>query len=320
VTLPTILVGMQIGLFPEVIFAATMMMILATSFTSPLIVRHYGAKLGAAEPQKREAPRSVFDRIVVSVFNPHTQDNLLTLASILAKAKHGALYVLRVTQATGGKVKDPNHRQAIPVEHLQEDQFACHVVTSVDSKPAEGILHTAIEKDATLLLLGWRGKASFRQSIFGTVLDEVVWQANLPVMVVRLAIPVDGLQHVTLVMTPNSIPADITDETYEIARVIAHALNIPLTVVAHRTYVAALQAYLKQEHVEHPKAHEGDQIPILELASDVERDIRLRARATELIMVTTTGSRQRFQSSLGKLPERLANETDASMAVIYYPS
>lgn len=311
VTLPTILVGIEIGLFFPEILGGTMMMILFTSFTSPLIVRRYGGRL-RTPPGEAPAQSSIFDRILVSIFNPKTQDNLLTLASILARAKQGSLLAMRVSIANAGRIQGEK-TPFIPIEHLQEEGFACAAFHRVDRSPAEGILNAAIEKEATLILMGWRGRASVRENIFGTVLDEVIWKAPAPVMVARLTASADADRRVLLVLPAASLPPGLLDEAFEIAMVIAQALKVPLLVAAHAEYVPLLEALAGA-------IPPDGTLSIEVLGGDVVREISRRATATDLVLLTTTGTRQRFQSSLGKIPEQVAAVSPASLVVLHYPS
>jgi len=61
----------------------------------------------------------------------------------------------------------------------------------------------------TMIVMGWRGQPTFRQSIFGTVLDEVIWGAEVPVLVGRLTMSINALQRVVLVMPANSLVAPL---------------------------------------------------------------------------------------------------------------
>ena len=45
VTIPTLVIGLQIGLFNETLFNAAILMILLTSISSPMMVQHFARRL-----------------------------------------------------------------------------------------------------------------------------------------------------------------------------------------------------------------------------------------------------------------------------------
>ena len=101
VTIPTLVIGMQVGLFDSTLFNAAILMILATSITSPLLVQHYAPKLVQAAGEDKQYP--LFHRILVPVANPDTQENLVALGNLLAQNSHGKLLVVNVVRDEHGK-------------------------------------------------------------------------------------------------------------------------------------------------------------------------------------------------------------------------
>src|SRR5215211_5639652 len=92
VTIPTLIIGLNTGLFDSVLFNAAIMMILLTSITSPLIVQRFGAGLQASSDDQESSP--LFERILVPVTNPKSQQHLLGLAALLAKVNNGKVFAV----------------------------------------------------------------------------------------------------------------------------------------------------------------------------------------------------------------------------------
>jgi Kef-type K+ transport system membrane component KefB len=84
-TLATILVGLELDIFPSSVFDGAILMVLFTSITSPLLVERFGMRLHA-EPEPVEHATQ-FDRILVPIANPATQAHLINLAGILARER-----------------------------------------------------------------------------------------------------------------------------------------------------------------------------------------------------------------------------------------
>jgi len=311
-TLATILVGVEINLFPTTVFNGAILMILCTSITSPLLVQRFGLRLHPSEAPREKKP--LFDRILVPIANPQTQEHLITLASILTRTTQGTLLPLHVAQEVNGRVVGLEHQtqllERVP-EILSDPETQTQPVRRVSTSIAKGILHAAIENEASLIVIGWRGKPTFRQSIFGTVLDEVVWNATVPVLVGRMTTPINAMQRVVLVVPPNSLSVGLARKTLEMVTAIAQAINVPLLVLSARRYVIKLRDELDKLELEQP-------CEITHLGKRVIRGVVGKVGVQDLIVVTTMGSQRRFRSSLGYIPEQLAAAIAGSIVVIHY--
>lgn len=310
-TLAAVLVGVEIKLFPMTIFNGAILMILCTCITSPLLVQRFGSRL---TPSRVSAEKKLlFDRILVPIANPQTQEHLITLANILARTTKGVLLPLHVAQAINRQGVELDHQQqlldSVP-KILADHETHIQPVRRVDTSIAKGILHAAIEHEASLIIMGWRGKPTFRQSLFGTVLDEVVWNATVPVLVGRLVTPVNAIQRLLLVTPPNSLDGGLIGTTLEIVKAISQAINVPLSILTADRYEAKMLGILnKSDH----------KYQIARLGKDVVRSVAQKAGPQDLIIVTTMGSQQRFRSSLGLIPEQLVAATASSVVIVHYP-
>lgn len=311
VTLPTILVGVEAGLFPQAVFNGTMMMILATSITSPLLVQHFGKRL--RRPEIVTPPQSLFERVMLAISNPETQDNMIALMQLLTQSKGGKLLALNVALAspTGSVAGLAEQDRAVNAEALRHEEVTR--IERVDDSLARGILYSATEQNATLISLGWRGKPTLAQNIFGTVLDEVLWKARVPVMVLRVTRSITAFERVLMVIEANSTAPTYLDEMTDAALSVATSLNAPLLVISAKEYDAEVRSWLERLNHDHPY-----QTEVLESASISALEGKIRA--SDLVLLSTTGTRQRFQSSLSKIPEELARRTRASLAIIHYPA
>lgn len=314
VTIPTLVLGLQGGLFDENLFNAAIMMILLTSITSPLLVQHFGKGLKPVETEK--VGRNLFDRLLVSIANPETQENLITLASLLTQNTKGTLLALNVAQEVRGQVIGLDHQRQIlnRVPKLITDPDAqVELVRRVNSSFASGILRAALEKEATSILLGWRGQPTVRQSIFGTVLDEVVWNAKVPVLVGRITTSINAIGRVILAIPQEILSVNLSTHTLDLTLAITQAINVPLLVLARKTNVDTLSSFLNQRDIElsyNVEPLEGD--PVRAINNQVTTDA--------LVIVTEMGALKRYQRSLGSIPERLSKNPHASLLFVHYPS
>jgi hypothetical protein len=61
----------------------------------------------------------------------------------------------------------------------------------LDSSTAAGVVHAAIEHDATCIVLDWTGRPTRRESFFGRQVDALLVRSPVPVLVVRSVAPSD---------------------------------------------------------------------------------------------------------------------------------
>lgn len=313
VTIPTLILGLQAGLFNENIFNAAIMMILLTSITSPMIVQHFGRELKPVENEKESS--NLFDRVLVSVANPETQENLIALASLFAHNNEGTLLALNVAQEIRGQVIGLDHQRQL-LERVPKlvanPDLPVELVRRVNSSFASGILHAAIEKDATSIILGWRGQPTIRQSIFGTVLDEVVWNAEVPVLVGRITTSINALKQVTLAIPQEILSTNLTTHTIDLTLMIAQAINVPVLVLARKSNLKALIEMLIKRKTDL-------EFKVEPLVGETVQAICSHVSSQSLIIVTETGNPKFFKRKLGSIPERLAQRSKASLLFVHYP-
>jgi nucleotide-binding universal stress UspA family protein len=310
-TLATVLVGVRVGLFPQTVFNGAILMILFTAVTSSIIVKKFGAKLEPEAPAVELKTR--FSKILVPIANPKTQEHLITLASILARTGRGILHPIHVLQEVQGRVHGvENQRRLFEAEILKDPETDIRPIGRVDTSPARGIILAAIEKQVTLIVMGWSGKPAFQQAIFGNLLDEVIWKASVPVLVGRLNTPINALTRVVLVAPSNSLTKPLIQQTIDMVVAIARAVNVPLYILSDNHYCGVFENYLRDLRINHP-------YQIEEIEDNLVRCVTKKVNSHDMIVVTSTGSPSRFRSSLGSIPEKLAHIKEGPIVMIHYP-
>jgi hypothetical protein len=310
VTLPTVLVGVELGLFPQRVFSGTMLMILFTSITSPLLVQRFGARLRASRPPVER--KSLFDRILVPLANPETREHLITLASILAQSVKGTLYPMNVALKVGKEVlglEEQKHIMAKVPDVLDDPETRIQAIRRVDTSIAAGILHEALENDATLIIMGWPDKPAQRAK---TALDEVIENVTVPVIIGRLTTPINAIERVTLALHSQNA-AEIC-ETLDLVTAIADAINVPLLILADKNHEPVIREQLAELDVEE-SAYQ-----IAPIGRNIVRDVIDQLEAQDLAIVTTNNSPRLPRSGLGPIVEQLAAQTRCSLLALHYPA
>ena len=312
VTIPTLVIGLETGLFDQTLFNAAIVMILLTSITSPLIVQRFAPDLQTASDD--EQPLPIFGRILVPVIDPKSQEQLLTLAALLAKVNDGE--VMAVSVAKDQDTMNDGialHRDLLGRVHevLGDPQSEIELIPRLDVSHAKGILHTAHERNATMILMGWRGKRTLRESLLGSVLDEVVWGSDTPVMVGKLGVHLNGTERVVFVVPRKSIPLIALRRMLEVNISLAEALNVPLVVRADASYLQSIEAICVAIDTDHPLEKEL-------LKDQLNPAVLEQESISTFIVVPGFGSRKRVADTLGNLPERLAASFDGNLAILHF--
>jgi Kef-type K+ transport system membrane component KefB/nucleotide-binding universal stress UspA family protein len=312
VTIPTLVIGLETGLFDATLFNAAILMILLTSITSPLIVQRFAPQLKTAEAE--EKPAMLFGRILVPIAESKQSEGLVSLASLLANASRGKVLCVSVARDAGaGDGSLTIHKELlgrIP-EMINDPQTEIELIPRFAATYAQGILQTSYEKNASLILMGWRGKRSLRESVMGSVLDEVIWGSDTPVMVAKLSLPLNGMQRVVFMVPPKTVPPIILRRMLEANLTLARALNVPLIIRADASYMQTFEGLLATTEV--------DQSINLEAIHDHFKPEKLEQEADgSFVVLPGFGSRKRVADTLGHLPEQVAKTFDGNLAMLHF--
>ena len=132
-------------------------------------------------------------RILVPIANPDTAATLLRIAGRLAEFSGGEVLALQVVVVPESMPLEAGQRRAKTNRAILEKALA---IANVENLPSEtmtraarsisqGILDTAIEESADMILLGWQGPTHSRGTSLGRVVDNVLRDAPCDVLVMR---------------------------------------------------------------------------------------------------------------------------------------
>ena len=313
VTIPTLVIGLEIGLFDSTLFNAAILMILLTSITSPLIVQRFAPKLQTEEADEKPLP--LFGRVLVPISEANQSEGLITLASLLAHASHGKVLAVSVARDMGR-----NHDSSFLMhkallgrvtESLNDPETEIELIPRMAASHAQGILYTAREKNATVIVMGWRGKRTLRENVLGSVLDDVVWGSDTPVMIGKLVLPLNSMQRVVFIVPAKTVPPIVLRRMLQANIILAKALNVPLFVRADSSYMQTFEALISVINSDHPIE--------LEALKDYLKPEKLEHEAIgSFIVLPGFGSRKRVVDTLGNIPEQLAKSFDGNLVILHF--
>lgn len=235
-TLAAITVAFEIDLVDQLTVNGTIAMILVTCIASPWVTTRWGRDVKPDAVTPTTETTQIGDRILVPVANPSTEDHLLKLAITLAKKSNGTLLPLHILTDNSGPITAEKRIQQQQLLATAET-IAHAAVTSVetigrvDDSIEKGILRAAQERDANLIVCGWKGYSSYRDNFFGSVIDNIIRQATVPVLVARFTQPIRNTDRVILALTDLDFASSQLQKTIALAETLADELKATLKVL-----------------------------------------------------------------------------------------
>jgi chloride channel protein, CIC family len=140
------------------------------------------------------SPATGKGRILLPLANPEHIDALLQIAEAIARYHNYEIQCLRVICVPNyvfpaqAEVETAADRQLM--QQLEDwgkaSGISLHTQIRVATDISEAILETITREQIDLLLMGWKGKSSGIESIFGNVVDSLILQASCDLMLIKL--------------------------------------------------------------------------------------------------------------------------------------
>jgi nucleotide-binding universal stress UspA family protein len=151
-----------------------------TGVGGPDTVRATAVTSGADEP-------TVGRRVVVPVVNPTSIPPLLAIAARLAVGDEGVVIPVTCIRRHAPADERAHAWQAIAAAEAAGQEHGVTVAGRVleGDDVADSVLEAIGDVDATLVVMGWRGRSS-TSNVFGSLIDTIVGRSSVPLAIVRL--------------------------------------------------------------------------------------------------------------------------------------
>ena len=200
-TIAVILIGFQMGIIDINVLNAIIILILVTCMVSSFVTENVSRQIVLMEKPQEQVTENK-ERILVPISNPETIDILLEFANYL-KTQHNRdpIYTLMVVKDENEVAASKNvMNRAIEVGSAAE--YKVETATRVDVNIASGIVRACKELLITDVVMGWNGKFSPKQWIFGTMLENILTEIRQPVYVVGFKQPLNTLNQIHALIPP----------------------------------------------------------------------------------------------------------------------
>ncbi|MBD2083129.1 cation:proton antiporter [Leptolyngbya sp. FACHB-17] len=258
-TLAATLVGYRAGLLTESVLNSVIVLMIVTSTLGPILTARFANELRPETPATiaPTIPDSTWTHqttIVVPIYNPNTEANLLELAALIARSHAGQLIPLAIalsqahlnSPAMQERIDDSESRLVRATELTEGFGVKVTPLLRIDDNVAQGIARTSREYRADLIVMGWGRKSAIRERLFRNVVNSVLYAASCPVAVARLVKSPSEFQQILLPvenLTPRSI------STLQLAHNIATATGGQITIlhVCDRATSSSKIAWIKSQ-------------------------------------------------------------------------
>lgn len=157
----------------------------------PILLVRAGTGERSGGANLRAATR--FKRILVALDGTHFSRQALEQAARLG-GKVGTTYVLaHVVAGSGGTAAEPQQKaqamaeakMKLEVQAFTEGGYAAEFAMTSSASVAQGIIDLAARHEAEVIVIATHARSGVGRMVLGSVADEVIRSADLPVLVVR---------------------------------------------------------------------------------------------------------------------------------------
>jgi glucosyl-3-phosphoglycerate synthase len=267
-------------------------------------------------------------RIVIPVANPATAEELVHLGADLLDPRTGELTALGIVEVPEGMPLSEGATRARHARRLLQrvldfvpEGTPIHPIVRIGRHAAEGIVESASELDADLIVFGWGGKSPLPRdgapSPFSQTIDEVLRESPCDIAVVkqrgarevrRVMVPVRGGPHAELALRF----ADAIARRHDAHVVALHVVPPAITDAVRAQAERALASFVRQ--------HTSGQVEmVVREASNVRSALLREADRSDIVVMGAAAAPTSNDGStylFGAMPEYIATRSRATVVVV----
>ena len=181
-TLAVIIVGYKAGIFGEYILNGTIILILITCIVASFVTQRSAKKIAKSEENAPLTPETMGEfaqeKILVPIANPSNIGYHVQLALLLKdkKSVNPVSLLGVVTNNAEAEKEIVRFRKKLQefVNTATAAEVNVDILTTIDHSAAGGIVRTARETMADIVILGWPGKVGLLEKLLGEKVDLII--------------------------------------------------------------------------------------------------------------------------------------------------
>jgi len=339
-TLAAALVGFQAKILTEDVLNSVIVLMLVTATLGPVITSRTAANLALAESEAdfetdatpmswgTDSSGSQPFTVVVPVYNPETERNLIEMAALLADHENGRIVPVAITLGRadmdaprlGSALQQSESLLTKATEVSQEFGIKAEPVLRIDDKVSQGISRASREQKANLIIMGWGKRTGFRARLFGNVIDEVLWAAHCPVAVMRL---LKSPRQIHRILVPIESLSKQAARKVRFAQILAdeNQAEVKLLHVCDRRTSANRVAWIKSQLalLVSKWAPENEFEIQVAPSDDVVRTVLQQAKGVDLVVLRSRRQRTEAGLAISDVTTRITQQLDCSIVMLGEP-
>lgn len=203
-TLAIILAGYQVGIINDTILNSTIILILITCVFSSVVTQQAAKKLSKEEVRSSETKKEQEGRILISVANPKTTQNLIDAAFLMKNPDaNEVFFALNIIDDPDASLSQRQKAQQL-LEDAAKTAAASdnilHTITRYDVNITSGIIHTIKEKGITDVFIGTSPRTS--SALLEKISDRIQQRFEQNVFVLKNHQPINTLKRIIVAIPP----------------------------------------------------------------------------------------------------------------------
>lgn len=203
-TLAAVLVGHRLELLNDSVLNGTIVMILITCVTSSFVMQRYGKRQAREDSVKTPERGHEAERIVIGLNRPQDMEGLLDLALMLkGSSASSSVKVTCVVESEDDldfKVRQSRELLDTAVSYASGSGTVISSSVRIDVNPANAITKVAKENEATSIMLGWHGRDSSIDRVFGSLTDQVLSLSTNTVYLANIVFNINTTKRLFLIV------------------------------------------------------------------------------------------------------------------------
>ena len=323
-TLAAVLVGYGIilpngeRLLNEDVLNGTVLLILVTCIASSFVTEKAAKKMATDEAPPENSHSREAERILISVANPLTIEQLMSLALIIRDPKQkDNLIALNVindnTASEKQKLRGKQYLEKAAMISASAD-VGLKQISRYDLNIAAGIIHTVKENSVTDVIIGLHNRVSIVDSYFGQLTENLLKGLHREVMVARFLIPLNTLRRIIIAVPSKAeYEAGFSKWVEHFCRM-GEMLGCRVHFFATTETTARLQLLVRTKH--------SKTMTDFSLLEDWEDLLLLTGQVNYdhlLVIVSARRGSISYDSSFEKLPTQLSRYFSNNSLIVLYP-
>ncbi|XDE64719.1 universal stress protein [Arthrospira platensis BEA 1257B] len=189
-------------------------------------------------------------------------------------------------------------------------------IARIDAAISRGIVRSATERNATLIICGWKGYSTYQENFFGSVIDQIIRRSPVPVLITRFPQPLENTERVFMVFNQGEISSWEFKQTLEITKAIAEEIKAKLHLLVLVTDYLTVDLNLSSFGL-------SKDTPVQQIQGNFIMKVSRMLKTNDLLLLTPgSHENQAFGFSRSGLvePETIVRaHSDVATIVVHFP-